>query len=84
MGNGASSRKVELWVNLALKSLMISFAVWIKYTSVADIQTERQTDTGRWLVLRLSIASRGKNQTRIAFDRGPSAHDCDSAYFMVI
>jgi len=35
-------------------------AVWIQYTSVVW-QTDRRTDTGRQLVLRLRVASRGKN-----------------------
>jgi len=39
---------------------LTSLAVCIQYTSVAD----RQTDTGRQLVPRLCIPSRGKNQTR--------------------
>jgi len=36
---------------------MIYITVWIQYTNVTD----RQTDTGRRLVPRLRIASRGKN-----------------------
>jgi len=40
--------------------MVLPLAVWIQHTTVTDGQTDWRTDTGRWLVPRLRIASHGK------------------------